>query len=145
MIRDMRQEDKAVFLDMAETFYASNAVAHTVDSHILEAAYNAAISKSPYLRALIIEDNGMPAGFALLSFSYATEVGGLAILLEDLYISETCRGKGLGSQFMQFMEQEYPAAKRFRLEVTRENQKAIGLYSTIGYKAIDYVQMVKDI
>jgi ribosomal protein S18 acetylase RimI-like enzyme len=145
MIRDLLPDDKAVFMEMAKKFYASEAVAHNVDSRILEATFNTAISKSPFLRALIIEDKGIPVGFALLSFSYATEVGGLTVSLEDLYLSEACRGRGLGSKFIRFMEQEYPSVKRFRLEVTKENKKAMKLYCKLGYKIINYVQMVKDI
>jgi ribosomal protein S18 acetylase RimI-like enzyme len=145
MIRDITQDDKNVFLEMAHIFYSSKAVTHNTERHIHEEIFNAAINKSPYLRAFIIEDNGTPAGFALVSFSYATEAGGLAVLLEDIYISEICRGKGLGSTFMRFIEQEYPAAKRFRLEVAKDNTKAIGLYCKLGYKMLDYVQMVKDI
>jgi ribosomal protein S18 acetylase RimI-like enzyme len=80
-----------------------------------------------------------------LSFSFATEVGGLVVLLEDLYISEERRGKGLGHKFMQFIEQEYPLAKRFRLEVTKENTQAIDLYGKLGFEVLEYVQMVKNI
>ena len=145
MIRDITQEDKTVFLEMMETFYSSDAVSHKVSRQILEAAFTAAVGKSPFLRALILEDNGIPVGFGLLSFSYSTEAGGLVVLLEDLYLSEACRGKGMGSKFMQFMEQEYPSAKRFRLEVTKENKKAISLYQKLGYKTLDYIQMAKDI
>jgi len=145
MIRDITQEDKTEFLKMAAEFYSSKAVAHNVDRHILETIFNTAVNKSPFIRALIIADNGVPVGFALVSFSYATEVGGLAVLLEDLYISEACRGKGFGSETMQFLEQEYPLAKRFRLEVAKENKKAIDLYRKLGYAVLDYVQMVKDV
>jgi ribosomal protein S18 acetylase RimI-like enzyme len=145
MIRDITQEDRAVFLSMAQSFYSSDAVAHNVESHILEAVFDAAINKSPYIRALIIEDENNPVGFALLSFSFATEVGGMVVQLEDLYISDICRGKGLGSKFMAFMEQEYPSAKRFRLEVAKDNKGAIDLYGRLGYELLEYVQMVKDV
>ena len=144
MIRDMTQEDKRVFLEMAEKFYSSKAVTHKVDRPIYETTFNTAMSKSPLLRALIVEDEEKPVGFGFLSFYYATEVGGLVVLLEDLYIDEAGRGKGLGSQFMQFVEQEYPSAKRFHLEVTKENKRAIDLYCKLGYKVLDYVQMVKE-
>ena len=134
-----------VFSGCAGTKPAQNSVAGTQSTEFSGGtSFDTALSKSPYARALIIEDDDIPVGFALLSFSHATEAGGLVVLLEDLYISETCRGKGLGSKFMQFMEQEYPEARRFRLEVTKANLKAIGLYSSLGYKTLDYVQMVKD-
>ena len=145
MIRDIAPDDKTAFLEMVEKLYASNAVAHNVDRKIFEATFDAAIAKSHYVRAYIIEDNEEPVGYALLSFSYATEVGGLVVLLEELYVCDSCRGKGLGSKFIHFMEQEYPSAKRFRLEVSKENKQALDLYRRLGYKVLNYVQMVRDI
>lgn len=145
MIRDITQEDKTAFLEMAEKFYSSAAVSHNIDKEIIIRTFESAVNKSPFIRALMIEDNGTAVGFGLLSFSYATEAGGLAVLLEDLYLDETCRGKGLGSKFIQFIESEYPSAKRFRLEVAGENIRAIDLYKKLGYKILDYVQMIKDI
>jgi len=145
MIRDITQEDKKIFMEMAEIFYSSDAVAHNIDSSIIETTFDSALSDSPFIRALIIEDDGIPVGFGLVSFTYATEAGGLAVLLEDLYISDTCRGKGLGSKFMQFIEREYPSAKRFRLEVAKENTRAVALYKKFGYEVLEYVQMIKDV
>lgn len=144
MIRDIAPEDRAAFISMMKRLYASKAVTHNVDDSVFAAAFDTALGKSPYLRALIIEVDGRPSGYALLSFSYATETGGLAVLLEDLYLDETCRGKGLGGGFLRFMESEYPSAKRYRLEVTKANTKAIELYRRHGYEILDYVQMVKD-
>jgi len=139
------REDKAVFMAMAKDFYSSKAVAHDIDVEIIETTFNTAINEPHQLRAFIIEDDGAPVGFALTSFYYATEVGGIVVLLEDIYLDETCRGKGFGSKFMEFMEKEFPTAKRFRLEVAEENTRAIGLYKKLGYEVLEYVQMVKDI
>jgi ribosomal protein S18 acetylase RimI-like enzyme len=46
---------------------------------------------------------------------------------------------------MQFMEDEYPSAKRFHLEVAEENTRAIELYKKLGYEILEYVQMIKEI
>ena len=145
MIRDIRQEDKEIFMAMAKAFYSSKAVAHDIDEKIIETTFNTAINDPDLVRAFIIEDDDAPVGFALTSFYYATEVGGIVVLLEDLYLDESCRGKGFGSKFMEFMEKEYPAAKRFHLEVAKENTRAIDLYKKLGYEVLEYVQMVKNI
>ena len=144
MIRDITQEDKGLFMAMAKDFYSSKAVAHDIDVKIIEATFNTAINEPHLVRAFIIEDDDVPVGFALTSFYYATEVGGIVVLLEDLYLDETCRGKGFGSKFIEFMEKAYPAAKRFRLEVAEENTRAIDLYKKLGYEVLEYVQMVKN-
>jgi len=65
--------------------------------------------------------------------------------LEDLYISEACRGMGIGGKFLSFMESEYPTAKRFHLEVSKDNTRATELYSRYGYEVLEYVQMVKEV
>ena len=144
MIRDMMQEDKTIFMAMAKDFYSSKAVAHNIDVKIIETTFDTAINEPHRMRAYIIEDDDKPVGFALTSFYYATEIGGTVVLLEDLYLDETCRGKGFGSKFIEFMEKEYPAAKRFHLEVAKENIRAIDLYKRLGYEVLEYVQMVKN-
>lgn len=144
-MRDLLPDDRTVFLSMVKSFYLSAAVAHNVHPRNFEKTFEAALSKSPFIRAFIIEDEGVPAGYAILSFTYSNEAGGMVVLIEELYINETCRGKGLGRKFFEFLEQEYPLAKRFRLEVRKTNKKAIALYDGLGYNVLDYVQMVKDI
>lgn len=144
MIRDLLSNDKDIFLSMVNEFYSSNAVVHSVDPQNFEITFRAAIEKSPFLRALIIEDEEKAVGYALLSFTYSNEAGGLVVLIEELYLNEACRGKGIGRQFFQYLEQEYPSAKRFRLEATKENEDAIRLYERLDYKVLDYIQLIKD-
>lgn len=144
MIRDLQSNDKNIFLLMVNEFYSSNAVVHSVDPKNFEITFYAAIEKSPFLRALIIEDEEKPVGYALLSFTYSNEAGGLVVLIEELYLNKFCRGKGIGRQFFQYLEQEYPSAKRFRLEATKENEDAIRLYQRLDYKVLDYIQLIKD-
>lgn len=145
MIRDLLPDDREVFLSMAEKFYSSTAVAYSVDSQNFRTTFDVAMSKSPFIRLLIIEEEGTPVGYALLSFTYSNEAGGIVVLVEELYIGEAYRNKGFGSRFFEFLELEYPLAKRFRLEVRGDNKKAIELYNRLGYNVFNYVQMVKDV
>lgn len=145
MIRDLSPEDRKIFLSMAKSFYSSAAVAHNVDFQNFNITFDAVMSKSPFIRALIIANDEAPVGYVLLSFTYSNEMGGIVVLIEELYINESCRGMGFGSELFEFLEEEYPSAKRFRLEVRKDNKRAIELYMRLGYKVLDYVQMVKDI
>ena len=79
MIRDLRSDDRNAFLSMVKDFYSSDAVAHSVDPQNFEATFAAAMEKSPFLRALMMEEKGKPAGYALLSFTYSNEAGGLVV------------------------------------------------------------------
>ena len=52
----------------------------------------------------------------------------MAIWLEELFFKSSCRGKGYGTKVFAWVEKEYPQAKRFRLEATYTNKRAIALY-----------------
>ncbi|NLV86039.1 MAG: GNAT family N-acetyltransferase [Clostridiales bacterium] len=145
MFRDLQERDKDVFLSMVKSFYSSEAVSSPVEPENFEATFKAAMDKSPFMRALMIEHEGKPVGYGLLSFTYSNEVGGMVVLAEELYITEAYRGKGYGREFFAFIEREYPKARRFRLEVMQGNTKAIRLYEKLGYKPLEYRQMVKNI
>lgn len=143
MIRDFLANDRELFLSMAKSFYSSAAVEHNIDARHFEITFDAIMAKNPFLRALIIEDKGV-VGYALLSLTYSNEAGGMVVLIEELYVSEPHRGKGFAKEFFEFLEHEYPLVKRFRLEVRKDNKKAIAFYRKLGYRTLDYVQMIKD-
>ena len=145
MIREMKPEDRATYLQMAHAFYNSEAVLHAVPEAVFVKSFEEMMKEGPYIRGYIIEDQGRPAGYMILSFTFSAEVGGLVVLVEEIYLDEGCRGKGLGSQALEFARQSFLQAARLRLEVTEENQAAVRLYLRRGYKPLEYKQMVIDL
>jgi ribosomal protein S18 acetylase RimI-like enzyme len=65
-------------------------------------------------------------------------------MIEEIYLKESCRGKGFGRQFFRWLFQEYPQVKRFRLEVTKANAGAAKLYASLGFVPLEYNQMILD-
>ena len=146
IVRDFIPSDKEAYLNLATEFYNSDAVCHSVDSKNIELTFDACINKSPYARGFIIEYDGEQAGFAMLSFTHSLEAGGLVVLLEDLYVSQKFRGKGLMSKFFKALFLEYDKkAARYRLEVTKNNKSAIDIYKHYGFEELEYLAMVKDL
>jgi ribosomal protein S18 acetylase RimI-like enzyme len=94
----------------------------------------------------MLECDGEPAGYGLTAKTFSQEAGGYVIWLEELYIREQFRSRGLGSEFFAYVEKKYAGqAARFRLEVEEDNVRAISLYKRLGYEALDYTQMIKEI
>ena len=52
-------------------------------------------------RALIAEWDGRPAGYASFFYFYSTFQGRAALFLEDLFVLDQFRGKGLGKSVAQ--------------------------------------------
>ena len=87
-----------------------------------------------------MEDGGQVQGYAMVAKSYSTEFGKPCIWIEDLYVKESFRGSGLGSQVLQYIVQQYPGSI-FRLEVEEENARAIAVYKKNGFEILPYMEM----
>lgn len=144
MIKEFTKNDYETFMTLSREFYNTSAVDHQIPDKLRTSVFEESVSDSPYARGFLIEQDGETAGYGLISLTYSGEVGGLVVLLEELYIKEKFQGQGLGTKYFSFIENLYKNAKRFRLEVTKVNEGAIKLYTKLGYGDISYKQMIKD-
>jgi len=144
MFRDFENRDRGAFLEMAEAFYASGATLHSVSRRHFERTFDEILRGSPYARGIMIEEDGRAVGYALLARTWSNEAGGTAVWVEEIYILEAFRGRGIGRKLFEFLESEYPDAARFRLEVHESNARAMALYRRLGYEELKYVQMVRE-
>ena len=145
MIRDFQAADRDTLIQMMKEFYASPAVLHPVPDVYFSRTVDAILENSPYVAAFIVEQDGGPAGYGLVSLTYSNEAGGLVVWLEELYIRDTARGLGLGSALIDAIETRYrDKAARLRLEVEEDNDGAVRLYSRLGYSPLPYSQMIKE-
>ena len=145
IIRKMQQKDTEEVFAMMRVFYDSPAVFHTSSDQILRQDIADCVSDMPLIDGFVFEDQGQLAGYAMTALNYTTEYGGISVWLEDLYIKPEYRGRGLSSRFFRHMEQCYPQAVRFKLEVEKENEIAIAAYQKNGYGISPYIEMTKEI
>ncbi len=143
MIRKLNKDDKELYFELVDEFYHSPAVIHAVDNMNYSRTFEELMRSDVYTECFIIEYDGNVAGFALISKTFSQEAGGLVVWIEEVYIRDSYRSKGLGSEFFEYIEKNRPAA-RYRLEIEPDNIRARTLYERLGYKKLDYSQMVKD-
>lgn len=141
-IRPMEHKDKNAVLHMMRVFYASPAVLSNGSEEIFEADFDHCVSDCPYLEGYIFESGDDLQGYAMVAKSFSTEFGKPCIWVEDLYLKEGCRGLGIGSLFLNYIEEKYPNCV-FRLEVEMENQRAVHVYEKCGYQVLPYMEMKK--
>lgn len=143
--RDITLADRELVMPMVQAFYQTDAVDHPVDQAILDRSFLAAADHAePLLRGVLLFQDDQPVGYIYLTQCYSAEVGGRCVFIEEIFLAAPFRGQGLGREIMAWLEREYPAARRFRLEVTQINQGAIRLYEKSGYQYLRYDQMVLD-
>ena len=145
MIRKLTADDKEIYIGMAEEFYHSDAVLAPIPRTFIERTVEEALRSDTYAEIFLFEYEGEPAGYALIAKTFSQEAGGMVWWIEEVYIRELFRSKGLGREFFEYIENHKDeGVARLRLEVEEENIRAVSLYERLGYKVLDYMQMVKD-
>ena len=138
----MTGADRAAVLSMMRTFYASPAVFTDGSEEIFLRDIENCTGNNPFVEGYILETEGIAAGYAMVAKSYSTEFGKPCIWIEDLYVREAFRGKGLGKQFFHFLSNQYRDCI-FRLEVEADNLPALPLYDKCGFTELPYIEMKK--
>lgn len=145
-IRPMENRDTEEVLAMMKIFYDSPAILHKASEEVLRRDIRDCVGDVPFVEGFVFEKENQIAGYSMIAKSYSTEYGGICIWIEDLYIKPEYRGSGIGTQFFSYLEEQYGEnAVRLRLEVEKDNARAIGVYKKCGYQELSYVQMTKEI
>lgn len=144
MIRKINENDRSVMLDMFDEFYHSPGVMHAVPKSHFERTLNEVYGGSPFIDCYIFEQNGKSAGYGQLSLTYSNEAGGICVWLEEIYVRPEFQGMGIGSEFLNFVKNEYKNAARLRLEIEPDNDGARKLYRRMGFSELEYQSMIID-
>ena len=88
----------------------------------------------PRFRCFIAEWEGHAAGFALFFTSYSTWRGHHGIRLEDLYVTPSLRGRGIGKALLARLAKlaVEEGCPRLEWDVLEWNEPAIAVYEKIG-------------
>jgi GNAT superfamily N-acetyltransferase len=96
-------------------------------------------SENAVAEAVLAEWQGEAVGFALFFRNFSTFVGRPGLYLEDLYVRETHRGRGIGKALLLHLagiarERNYG---RMEWSVLDWNQPAIDFYHSLGARPMD--------
>ena len=88
----------------------------------------------PSCEAVIAESGGEAAGFALYFTSFSTFVGRSGVYLEDLFVSPSQRGRGIGKALLAHLAAlaVERGCGRFEWAVLDWNAPAIAFYESLG-------------
>lgn len=99
--------------------------------------------KDPLFEVLVARVDGEVAGVALYFFTFSSWRGQPGVYLQDLVVTASARGQGIGEQLMQRLAKDAGerGATHLRLAVDRENEAACHFYERCGLSKseTDYV------
>ena len=97
-----------------------------------------AFSESPPFKILVAEQNGRLLGYAFYLFTYSSFEAKRTLYLEDIFISEDFRNKGIGKLFLNEIINIAKANDCGRMEwaVLDWNVNAIKFYENLGAREL---------
>ncbi|WP_305804873.1 GNAT family N-acetyltransferase [Stenotrophomonas sp. YIM B06876] len=119
MVRDFYQEDEILY-----------------DAARVEPGLHSLLQDPACGALLLLGSQDMPlAGYITLGWCFSVEQGGRFILLDELYLLPSARGRGWGRQALQLAREwaSGQGASVLRLEVNHHNERAKALYLSAGF------------
>ena|SRR5579862_8995367 len=94
------------------------------------------LSNRTYGLAWVAQDADRLVGYLLAAFVFSFEYGGRMAEVDELFVEEASRGRGIGRQLLETarhaLEQEGCAA--LQLQVADDNRRAQKFYSSFGFR-----------
>lgn len=93
----------------------------------------------PFGVAYLIGPRRSPVGYIVVSFGYSIELGGIDGFVDEFFIRQSVRGRGMGTEVLTKL---LPAlsqngVRALHLEVARDNAAAQRLYARAGFRMRD--------
>lgn len=146
-IRKCTAADKAIWVKlnkehMDETLGGGNLYwSETKERGIqkLEESFDLALEKDPAIILLLFEKDGEVVGMANLNAIYSVWSTGEALIVDDFFISEEYRGKGLGQEGLVLVE-KYAMDNNYRriqFHSIVEDEGIVKVWEDYGYQPTD--------
>ena len=120
--------DISTITQMMQDFYAIDN--YPMDVEVAKNLFHEFISNENLGKSWLIYSENEIAGYIILTFIFSFEYGGKIAFVDELFIKENARGKGIGKEAIQFIQKEVPklSLKLLYLEVEPHNENAQKLY-----------------
>jgi ribosomal protein S18 acetylase RimI-like enzyme len=131
--RPVLHSDIDLAVAMMREFYAIDG--YPIDVHVSRKLFTEFIENENLGKSWLIFSDGDIVGYVILTFIFSFEFKGRIAFIDELYISEHARGKGIGKDTVAFIkaEGEKLLVKMLYLEVEHHNSAAQKLYQSAGF------------
>lgn len=138
LIRPARPDEAGLVLDFIRELAVYEKLPHEIEATQAQIA-TSLFGENPRVFCDIAEWAGEPVGFAVWFYTYSTFRGRHGIWLEDLFVREAARGRGIGKALMARLARRCVDEGLVRLAwwVLNWNEPSRAFYRSLGAKAQD--------
>ncbi|GIK52965.1 MAG: hypothetical protein BroJett014_19380 [Planctomycetota bacterium] len=132
-MRRASTRDIPALITLMEAFYAESA--YPLDHAAAQRGFAALMADERLGQVWLIEEGAKIAGYAVLTFRFGMEFGGLMAAVDDLYIAPQSRNKGLAKTALKEIRERCKAAgiTAITVEVSPNNAPALAAYRHAGF------------
>ncbi len=130
-------EDADKLLPMVEAFHAHEGIQS--DPEHRAAAVGPLLNGSPLGAIWLIGPRKSPVGYIAITFGWSLEMGGLDGFVDEFFIRQSVRGRGMGTEVLIALMKELGQSgmKALHLEVGPGNDRAKRIYKRLGFRTRD--------
>lgn len=126
--------DVSIITNMMRDFYAIDN--YPIDIKVSKRLFEQFIADESLGKAWLIYHHATIVGYVILTFVFSFEYRGRIAFLDELYLKEISRGKGIGKRTIDFVKAQASQlnVKLIYLEVENHNENAQKLYIASGFE-----------
>ena len=128
-------EDAVRLLPLIAAYHAHEGI-DSSDEH-RRAALEVLFSGEVQAAIWLIGPRRAPVGYIAVSFGFSIALGGRDAIIDEFYIRQAVRGRGMGGQALEVLAPmlRQMGVRALHLEVARDNARAQKLYTRAGFRA----------
>ena len=125
-------DDLARLLPMVAAFHGEVGIESTPEKR--EGAVTPLLEGSPLGAIWMIGPKMAPVGYVCVSFGWSIELGGMDAMIDELWIREKVRGRGMGTEALEALKRALGAAGVTALHLESVGAEATRLYERSGFQ-----------
>lgn len=132
-LRPLEKNQVKTIIPLMVDFYAIDK--YHIDPSASEKLFEAFLDDQNLGKAWLIYNEETVVGYAILTFVFSFEYGGKIAFIDELYLTENARGKGIGKKALELLTDRARESnvKLLYLELENHNEKAQKLYLAGGF------------
>jgi ribosomal protein S18 acetylase RimI-like enzyme len=136
-------EDIETVVSLMREYYAFDHL--DFDEAVARSGVRTLVDDESLGRIWLLKGGDEVIGYVVLAFSFSLEFHGEKAFVDELYIREKWRGRGVGAATLEFLADVCRSLgiRAIRLEVEHANAAAQGLYRKMGFQVHERYLMTK--
>ena len=136
-MRDAGTSDVSALVELMAEFGAE--ADYTINRVRARVAFEALLADPSLGRVWLMESDSAVAGYAVATFVFAMEYGGMVAFLDDFFVRPEFRDRGIGTSALAQIRDAASSlgSRALFVEVAGDNDRAINVYERTGFEMTD--------